>query len=305
MKRTIVLALDRSDKDARAIAAARAFAELADARIHVIHVLGGVPGVGQEDVSDGATRRRDDAREWLEGTRIALRPGRPSREPTAEVIVSLEPAAKIVGAAVTAQAEMIVMATRAPGTVGRALLGSVADQVVRGSARAVALIPPGVPESRIRSEPMKKVLVPLDGSRDAARVVQGVQALSRKAQLHFVLLHVAKTELTDGYAIRAALPSLKRDKDGEAEASNIQIPLAKTELAGIADRIRQQGFTADVHVVESGNADDEIVSVANAQSVDFIAMTTRGLRGMSRWLIGSVADGVTSNSSAPVLIMPR
>ncbi len=302
MTRTVLLALDRSDKDARAIAAAEGFAELMGGRIHMVHVLGGVAGVDPAEVSDGATSRHDEAREWLKGTRAVLATGS-GGAPTSEMIVSLEPAAKIVAAAGSVKAELIVLATRAATTIGRALLGSVADQVIRAADCPVALVPPGVQQRR--ASPIRKVLVPLDGSRDAARIVEKLRALSNTALLHFVLVHVAKTELTDGYAIRAALPMLDRSRSGEVETSNIQVSLAKTELDEIAGRIRDAGLTADVHVIEAGNPDDEIIKVAQAQSVDFIAMTTRGLQGMSRWLIGSVADGVTSKSPVPVLIMPR
>src|SRR6185503_4001208 len=61
----------------------------------------------------------------------------------------------------------VVMATRAAGAIGRAIHGSVADRLVRESARPVVLVPPRAQHLSGKHIEFRRVLVPLDGSRTA------------------------------------------------------------------------------------------------------------------------------------------
>lgn len=53
--------------------------------------------------------------------------------------------------------------------------------------------------------------------------------------------------------------------------------------------------------IESGNPADVIVSVAQADRFDLIVMGTHGRRGLSRVLMGSVAEKVVRRATCPVL----
>jgi nucleotide-binding universal stress UspA family protein len=46
-----------------------------------------------------------------------------------------------------------------------------------------------------------------------------------------------------------------------------------------------------------------ITQFAEANEVDLIVMSTRGLSGLSRWLMGSVADRVVRGATVPVLLV--
>jgi nucleotide-binding universal stress UspA family protein len=87
----------------------------------------------------------------LSSTRLAeletqLRAIRPEQQPRAvltraHVVESSSPATAIFQAAERLSVDAIVLAARGGGGLGRALLGSVAEQVVRGSTRPVVLVP--------------------------------------------------------------------------------------------------------------------------------------------------------------------
>jgi nucleotide-binding universal stress UspA family protein len=53
----------------------------------------------------------------------------------------------------------------------------------------------------------------------------------------------------------------------------------------------------------TGNPWEEIVKVAKSENIDLVVMGTHGRRGMSRALLGSVAERVLRESSVPVLVV--
>ena len=56
-------------------------------------------------------------------------------------------------------------------------------------------------------------------------------------------------------------------------------------------------------VIIEGSPHVEIVQFAEGNQVDLIVMSTRGQSGLSRWLMGSVADRVVRGASVPVLLV--
>src|SRR5271167_863201 len=74
------------------------------------------------------------------------------------------------------------------------------------------------------------------------------------------------------------------------------------DLTGV---VKRSGWGASkVHVaVETGNVAEIILTVAAREQADLIAMSTHGRSGVSRWLLGSVAQKVVHAASTPVLLI--
>ena len=77
---------------------------------------------------------------------------------------------------------------------------------------------------------------------------------------------------------------------------------AREYLERIAADVRQQGIRVQVVIVE-GRPHVEIAEFAEGNQVDLIVMSTRGQSGLSRWLMGSVADRVVRGATVPVLLV--
>jgi nucleotide-binding universal stress UspA family protein len=63
----------------------------------------------------------------------------------------------------------------------------------------------------------------------------------------------------------------------------------------------------DVSVIVSstgGDAAEEILRYAGRHAIDLIVMSTHGRSGVSRFLLGSVADRVLRHAACPVLVVP-
>ena len=71
-------------------------------------------------------------------------------------------------------------------------------------------------------------------------------------------------------------------------------------LDRLADQCRARGKVGEV-LLRTGDARDTICHAATELKVDLIVMGTHGRRGLSRALLGSVAEYVVRTSNVPVL----
>jgi nucleotide-binding universal stress UspA family protein len=137
----------------------------------------------------------------------------------------------------------------------------------------------------------ERILLPLDGSAQAEQALSHAAALAAQFKSELTILRVLPP-LQDHGTLRKA---------GE-RAEQISAGIAQEYLARVADSVRDQGIPVQVAVVE-GRPYFEIVNFAEENSIDLIVMTTRGQSGLSRWLLGSVADRVTRGATVPVLLV--
>jgi nucleotide-binding universal stress UspA family protein len=310
----ILVPLDGSDKDERAIPAAAAFADLAGGDLRLIRVLDTPidslsPRARTMGVADAALEIRGDMERSVRGIadRIIADTGRPV---TAEVAEGFDVAGVLVARAAEPGTDLVVMATRAAGPLGRALRGSVADRVMRESPRPVVLVPPGADDARGAQLQLRRVLVPLDGSAFALAAVDHLLELRGGHNLEFVLLAVVTSGFVDvappgltGLADRAAIPEAYSALPDRALARTA----AEQHLKGVADRLRAQGVNvARARVIEDPDSAAAINRAVGEDSADFVAMTTRGSSGLKRFVLGSVAERVVRDTSVPVLLVtPR
>ena len=310
----VLVPLDGSDKDERAIPAAAAFADLAGGDLRLIRVLDTPvdslsPRARTLGVPDAAIEIRGDMERSVRGIadRLIADTGRPV---IAEVAEGFDVAGVLVARAAEPGTDLVVMATRAPGTLGRALRGSVADRVMRESPRPVALVPPGTDDISGKRIQLRRVLVPLDGSAFALSAVDQLLELRAGSKLEYVLVEVVTSGFVDvappGLAGLAAEPATPQAYSGLPDIARARA-VAEGRLNRVADRLRAQGATAvRVRVVEAADPAAAINRAVREELVDFVAMSTRGLSGLKRFVLGSVAEKVVRESVVPVLLVtPR
>ena len=133
----------------------------------------------------------------------------------------------------------------------------------------------------------KKILVPLDGSELAAKVLPQVADLAKSQNAEVVLLNVYPDW---GEAASEEVKNL------------IESEVKKCELfvAQAAKDLEAQGVKASTACVK-GTPAQEIITYADKNGLDLIAMATHG-RGEVAWVLGSVAEKVVSHATVPVLL---
>ena len=138
----------------------------------------------------------------------------------------------------------------------------------------------------------KTILLPLDGSPLAEKALAHAVALAELFQSNLILLKVI-VPLDNNLNLPPG--AVKR-----AEAATRE--LANEYLNRVADRVQDKGFPI-TSVTVVGRPHERIVHFAEKELVDMIVMCTRGQSGISRWLMGSVADRVARSVKVPVLLI--
>lgn len=79
----------------------------------------------------------------------------------------------------------------------------------------------------------------------------------------------------------------------------------RIEINQLFARLLERKNTPNVHkFIEEGNPKKLIVEVANSWNADLIVIASHARTGLSRALVGSVAESVLRHSKCPVLIVP-
>ena len=283
---TILIPTDGSDP---AEAAARRGFDLAtqcDANVHILSVADSsiAAGAGYSGDSPSIRKRlrelssrraaslRDSAAERGIGATAAVREGIPAKE--------------IVTYAAEHDIDAIAIGTSGRGNVGRAVVGSVADKVVRTASVPVVTI-----NSKATTPgPVDSVLVPTDGSETAAKAARAGFDFAAEVAATVHLLSVIDTD-------RSMLSALS-DRDGASDES-LRETSADT-LDALAADARKRGLDVETAITE-GTPADGIADYVKSEAVDLIAMGTTGRGGFDRLLLGSVTDEVVRTASVPVL----
>lgn len=140
------------------------------------------------------------------------------------------------------------------------------------------------------------ILVPVDFSECAAEVVAEAIAIALNTGASLELLHAVDLGDMD--------PETQIQPDGDASTQTTAADLLEaeahaslTKLAGPAKAAKVEVTTSVIH----GAAVDVIIGQAEASSAPMIVMGTHGRRGLSRWILGSVAEKVIRRANIPVV----
>ena len=296
----ILVPLDRSTLAEQAIGRAAAIARQCQAELDLVLVheslLPGGP-IHAEHAEMGA----DIDRRYLEAIASELMSG--ASIPVTFAAMNGSPAEAITRRAQDEHADLIVMTSHGRTGLSRAWLGSVADGVMRQSAVPVLMLRPiAAPhDRRARQEAFNHVLVPLDGSANAAEVLPTALALAHANRAKVSLLRVVPP-LPALVALDPAMPAAFGPIIPDEVATRELVHDVRGHLEATAHRLRERsGVETIAHVRVAEQVADEIVDFAISEAADVIAMSTQG-RGASRLLIGSVADKVLRSSGLPVLL---
>lgn len=172
-------------------------------------------------------------------------------------------------------ADLIAAGSRGRSGLERAVLGSVADALVRKSPVPVLTVRENEQEA---VGPIDRILVPSDGSEVALAAAPLAVELAQRTGARLDLLHAVEDTLDSA--------------DKEAAASEALRPLE--ERCGISE------IECEAHVA-SGRPNKAIYDHAVEHGIDLIVMATRGRGGIERFLLGSIADKVVRTAPVPLI----
>ncbi|MEJ2066801.1 MAG: universal stress protein [Deltaproteobacteria bacterium] len=139
----------------------------------------------------------------------------------------------------------------------------------------------------------KKILVPLDGSETSEAILPEIEKLASAFGSSIALLHIVPPLILPGAmesVIQYETVTEALMKDGEAY------------LRAVEKRLKDKGVTVESRLVQ-GNEAHLILEHCDRKDIDLLAMTTHGRSGVSRWLLGSVAEKVIRHATKPILLI--
>ena len=217
------------------------------------------------------------------------------RWPEAEVtVVSTPPVAAVLREAARFDADVIVLGWRGHGAVRRFLVGSVSRGVVRDARCAVLVV-------RRRQREVRRIVVGVDGSANAQRAVGLLNRLPAPRGGHVTLvsaidhMEVPSHPLPPRAAAATLVAEVKRinaDRMAQAEKA---LASAEAALTGAGWRVRTR--------VTVGAPLRELLAIVDSADADLLVVGARGVSGMRRLLLGSVAEGALNRCPVPVLVV--
>jgi len=313
MYRRILLTNDGSDLSTAAAHRAAALASALEAEIVVLRIsrAAGVPAdevspaTWDDAIAGGGAPEPADEREEayppLSDVVPVLREAGVARVGT--LVVRGEPGEAIVDAARGMRCDLVVMSTHGLSGIKRAMLGSVADHVIRNAGGTPVLLCHG---EIADAGSYRSILVALDGSELADALVPHAQAVALATGATVTLAWVVDSAFRirsmttpAGYPIPAGLAV-----DAAEEIVRAQQVAAGDHLATVSAELRGAGVEVDARILE-GDPGEALVEAATAVSADLVLLATHGRGGVGRALLGSVTDYVSRHlTTAAALIVP-
>jgi nucleotide-binding universal stress UspA family protein len=153
-----------------------------------------------------------------------------------------------------------------------------------------------------RNSMYRRILVALDGSELAERVLPYVEPLAERFDATVVLLQATLPPTVYAVdALAAGMPVVGPVVDVTSAAA-AERRTAAEYLGAIAERLGARGLAVETDQPE-GPAAELLVERARVLTADLIAMTTHGRGGLGRLVFGSVADEVLRHAPCPVLLV--
>lgn len=138
----------------------------------------------------------------------------------------------------------------------------------------------------------QKILIPLDGSKLAEGSLRYGVAIAYAPDAELILLSVIPPLLRDIGATKY------EDMAREVAEERMTAYLHKTQ-----NRIRIPSLQVKVETAY-GPVAKTILAYAEEEEIDLIIITTHGHSGVSRWLLGSVAEKLVRQAACPVMVCP-
>ena len=207
-----------------------------------------------------------------------------------------KPAEAIVGRAAADPEILITMATHGRSEVERWLLGSVAHKVLLTTANPLLLVRPSEKLENTGVAPLKEIVVPLDGSGLAEKILPHAEALARSMDLKIVLLRAYELPAASYYESDMYMPDW-------GDLARVIRENAQEYLDELQQRLEAEGLRRVSTLLIQGDAARSIIDIAKETPENLVALCTHGRSGVGRLVLGSVADRVVRHSGGPVLVI--
>lgn len=289
-RRTILVATDFSKPGKLVVPYAFKLALVLNLRLTILHVVKAPPGFDQW--SPGARRSLHPlkTKALLELGKIVRLASENGLIADHKLLVGI-PEDSILDVAHSPDVMLIAMGTHGKTGWDRLRLGSVSESALRQAPCPVLTIRASVTSHTSvnpRRLSLSRLLVATDFSASSKAALSAAAVLARRLNARVALVHAAE-------------PS------GSLQADPLRVDeLSRKRYAGRLQKMisasRADEAVTD-KVVITGNPVEVILNQAKRRKADLIVVGTHGRRGMSRLILGSVAEAVVRRALCPVFVV--
>lgn len=290
----ILCPVDFSEPSRHALEHAVALARWYESEVVALHVLhtpfAPQPPILFAEFSERAMQladvesRQAEIRKWLS----------PVQQAGVNVDVVLDegdPAARIIAQAKAQNASLIAMGTHGLTGFERAMLGSVAEKVLRRAACPVLTVPPtSVTQAKV---PYTRILCPVDFSDSSLASVRFAASLAEEADAKLTILHVFDWPDDDDLILSRVDAEKFRQLAEEQGRSRLE-SLVTGEM---------RTWCKPTTKIDYGKPYRQILQTAEEDEMDVIVIGVRGRNPIDLTLFGSTTNQVVRRASCPVLTL--
>lgn len=154
-----------------------------------------------------------------------------------------------------------------------------------------------------------KIILTLDGSEVSQQAIPHATSLAKQTGASVILLQVIDSEVQ--ILVQTSAGSSGMEPVGPIGADIAQETVAaertdaQANLAAVKAQMAADGVTNVTTMIREGYAGDEIVNTADETKADMVVIATHGRSGLSRAILGSVADHVVRNTPLASVLLVR
>ncbi len=143
----------------------------------------------------------------------------------------------------------------------------------------------------------KKVLIAADGSETSMRAADIAICIGEKSGARVTAVYVVDVHRLAQLPGYAAMPGIKDN------LMELMFKEGSEALEEIGDKARDAGVAYERAVAE-GDPAEELLKLCSDQGFDLIVLGTIGKSGLTKFLLGSVAEKVVRHAHIAVLVVP-
>ncbi len=279
----ILVPTDFSDLSSQAFESAEFLRKEYGGEITPLYIFPQVRGLDGISISSGVSAFNDEVRAKIKKQLVELASRYTLEAHIKEPVVLVgEPSVLIADEA--KNFDMVVMATHGRTGFNKAILGSVANKVLRTSPVPVLAVRKDKPLKKV-----KKVLIPVDLSAHSEKVFEFADHLLKQTGASAHLVNVIS--LDEGFSMSEARDLAKRREN---------------EIAGLRSKFLPNHLenTKIETLISNHSVPEALVRIVDSRSYDLIVMPTLGHTGLKYLLMGSTAARVVEMAPLSVLIIP-
>ncbi len=202
-----------------------------------------------------------------------------------ETVVRPGPAAgQVIAFQRKREIDRIVMGTHSPGPIGKLLVGSVAEAVLRTAKVPVCIVGPEVVDGKYRNFETRTILCGISLHESSYVVAAFAAGLAAEQNARLILQHVI------------------RDQDRHETLAGRSIEQMEAEMISLIPE-EFQGKVSVQAIVVPGDPTEELLYQSRAQQVDMIVLGAQGASAFAAVARQGVVYKVLAHSRCPVLTL--